>query len=286
MKISSAIPVLALAALSITSCGSNNEKATMSDNITLLESELRETIASQDSILAIMNSIGEDMTRLKEVEGIVSAPSFAMESPERQAQITGDIAAIQNELATRRAKLAELERKLSSSNTDNANLKKAIATLKSQIDEQESTIKSLRSSLADAKIQIESLNRDIDLLNERVDSVNVEKDNIENQLTNELNTAYYALGNKKELKEHKLIETGFLRKTKVLPGDFEEEYFTKVDKRTLSQLPLLSKKAKVITNQPQDSYNIETLENGLKVLNITDPDRFWAISNFLVIQID
>ncbi len=288
MKISVAIPLVALTVVTLASCKGkhNDQNKVLTENVSLLESELRETIASQDSLIAIMNSIGEDMARLKEVEGIVSNAAFANESPEHQAQITGDIAAIQNELESRRAKLAELEKKLSASNTDNANLKKAIATLKSQIDEQEMTISSLRTSLADAKIEIESLNRDINLLTERVDSVNVEKENIENQLTNELNIVFYALGNKNELKEHKLIETGFLRKTKVLPGDFEESYFTKVDKRTLSQLPLLSKKAKIITNQPDDSYTIDTQENGLKVLNITDPDRFWAISNFLVIQID
>lgn len=288
MKKSVAIPLAALAAIAFTACGGKEkaENQVLTENVTILESELRETLASQDSLIAIMNSIGDDMARLKEVEGIVASPSFANENPENQAQITSDITAIQNELEARRTKLAELEKKLSSSNYDNANLKKAIATLKAQIDDQETTIKSLRTSLADAKIQIETLNRDIDILNERVDSVNVEKENIENQLTNELNTVFYALGNKKELKEHKLIETGFLRKTKVLPGDFEEGYFTKVDKRTLSQLPLLSKKAKVITNQPEDSYTIDTQENGMKVLNITDPERFWAVSNFLVVQID
>lgn len=288
MRTSVAIGIVALTIASFTSCKGKDEtqKQMLTENVTALESELRETIASQDSLIAIMNSIGEDMTRLKEMEGIIANPTFAKESPEHQAQITGDIYAIQNELEIRRTKLAELEKKLSATNSDNQNLRKAIATLKTQIDDQEATITSLRSSLADAKIKIESLNYDIKQLTQQVDSVNVEKENIENQLTNELNTVFYAIGNKNELKEHKLIETGFLRKTKVLPGDFEEAYFTRVDRRTLSQLPLLSKKAKVITNQPDDSYTIETQENGMKVLNISDPDRFWAVSNFLVIQID
>ena len=275
-------------ALATTSCSGSDakkENAVNQEYISLMEQELRETIASQDSLLALMNSIGDDMARLKEMEGLMTNPSFAESSPEHKAQITTDIATIQNELETRRVKLSDLEKKLKNSNADNANLRKAIATLKNQIDEQEATISSLSTSLANAKIEIEALNKDISILNNKVDSVNVEKENVENRLTNELNTVFYALGNKNELKEHKLIETGFLRKTKVLPGDFEESYFTKVDKRTLSQLPLLSKKAKVITNQPQDSYSIDTQDNGMKVLNILDPDRFWAVSNFLVVQI-
>ena len=44
--------------------------------------------------------------------------------------------------------------------------------------------------------------------------------------TNELNTVYYAIGTGKELKEKKILESGFLRKTKVMKGDFDMSYFT------------------------------------------------------------
>lgn len=276
------------ASMALFSCSGNSDQHNQVDveSINLLEAELRETISSQDSLLTIMNAIGEDMTRLKEVEGIMNQPGFENQSPERKAQIASDIAAIQNELESRRVKLAELEKKYSATNKDNANLRQAIATLKNQIDDQEQTIVTLRGSLAEAKIQIETLNRNIDELNERVDSVSTEKENVETQLNNELNTVYYALGNKNELKEHKLIETGFLRKTKVLPEDFEMAYFTRADKRTLAEMPLMSKKAKIITNQPSDSYEIYENEKGMKVLKIINPEKFWAVSNFLVVQID
>ena len=54
----------------------------------------------------------------------------------------------------------------------------------------------------------------------------------------------------------------------------------------MSTLDLHSRKAKVLTNQPADSYEIVEAPNGSKVLKITNPDRFWNVSNFLIVQID
>ena len=95
----------------------------------------------------------------------------------------------------------------------------------------------------------------------------------------------FAIGTKGELQQHQIIKTGFLRKTKILPGDFERTYFTQADKRSLVNIPLHSKKAKVLTNQPADSYEIVE-EGNQKILKIKDAAKFWSISNFLVIQVD
>ena len=104
--------------------------------------------------------------------------------------------------------------------------------------------------------------------------------------TNQLNECFYVIGSKSELKEHKIIETGFLKKTKVMPDEFQHNYFTKADIRNLNSLSLHSKKAKVLTNQPADSYEIVEDENGIKVLNILNPEQFWSTYKYLVIQID
>lgn len=90
---------------------------------------------------------------------------------------------------------------------------------------------------------------------------------------------------KKELKDNEIIETGFLRKTKIMEGDFDRNFFTTADKRTLTTIPLHSDKAKVLTNQPESSYVIEDVD-GQKVLRITNPASFWSLSNYLVVQIN
>ena len=90
---------------------------------------------------------------------------------------------------------------------------------------------------------------------------------------------------KKELKQQKIIETGFLRKTKVMEGDYTKSYFTKADKRTLNSIALHSKKAQVMSKHPADSYAIEDA-GGQKVLHILNPNKFWELSNYLVVKID
>lgn len=251
---------------------------------------LRVALANQDSLLSLMNDVAEGMAQIKQMENILSSTgSLTAESNDRRQQIRNDMQVIQQTLQMRRDRLAELEKKLQGSSANNSTLQKSIQTLKNQIADQEGTIESLRKDLANANIHIEKLTANVDSLNTQVASVTAAKEQVEqvaNDLNNELNMCYYAMGSKSELKEHKLIETGFLRKTKIMPEDFEQSYFTVGDKRTLTSIDLHSKKAKVLTNQPADSYTITEAPNGSKILKITSPARFWSLSNFLVIQID
>ncbi len=237
-----------------------------------------------------MNDIADGMSQIKQMENILSSTNdLTSESKDRRQEIRNDMLMIQQTLQMRRDRLAELEKKLQGSAANNATLQKSIQTLKQQIADQEGTIESLRNDLANANIHIEKLTANVDSLNTEVATVTAAKEQVEQvatTLNNELNECYYAIGSKSELKEHKLIETGFLRKTKIMPDDFEQSYFTTADKRTLTSIPLHSKKGKVLTNQPTDSYTITEGANGMKVLNITSPARFWSVSNFLVIQVD
>ncbi|MDE6197119.1 MAG: hypothetical protein K2F91_04540, partial [Muribaculaceae bacterium] len=208
--------------------------------------------------------------------------------PGQREQIKADIAAIQQTLQERRQKLEELETKLASSSKSNSSLKQTIASLRSQIDSQTQEITTLRASLDDAKTQIGSLDAKVDSLNTTVTEVTAQRDSTDQQnieLANELNLCYYAIGTKNELKENRIIETGFLRKTKLMQGDFDKSFFTVADKRTLTTIDLNSDKAEVLTNQPAGSYVISQ-GNGHKILRITNPAAFWSLSNYLVIKID
>ena len=196
--------------------------------------------------------------------------------------------AIREALQQRRERLAQLEAKLKESNVSNATLLKTIDNLKGQIAEQETEIATLTNQLSAAHVEIAALGARVDSLSTTVTEVTTEREEARQQateLTDELNTCFFAIGTKGELQQHQIIKTGFLRKTKILPGDFERTYFTQADKRSLVNIPLHSKKAKVLTNQPADSYEIVE-EGNQKILKIKDAAKFWSISNFLVIQVD
>lgn len=282
---------IAVASLCILSACHNKSENTESQVLTPTTADsLRVALADQDSLLSLMNEVADGMAQIKQMENILSSSNdLTAESSDRRQQIRNDMQVIQQTLQMRRDRLAELEKKIQNSSSNNATLQKSIATLKQQIADQESTIGQLRGELEKAHIHIEQLTANVDSLNTEVASVTAAKDQAEQTattLTNELNTCYYAIGSKQELKDHKLIQTGFLRKTKIMPEDFEMNYFTTGDKRTLNSIDLHSRKAKVLTNQSADSYTITDAPNGNKVLKIQNPARFWSVSNYLVIQVD
>lgn len=261
---------------------------TQSEN-TELRSDLEATLATQDSLFALINDITDGMSQIKDMEKIMSTPGgLNGDSRSRKEQLRNDMIAIKEALQQRRERLAQLEQQLKASSGKNATLIKTIENMKTQIAEQETEIATLTNQLSAANIQIASLSTAVDSLTTSVAAETQAREIAQKEATelnNELNTCYYAIGTKSELQKTGIIHSGFLRKTKIMEGDFDRNYFTTGDKRTLTTLPLHSKKAKVVTNQPKDSYELK-LDGDQMVLTITDPAKFWSLSNFLVVQVD
>lgn len=285
--------VFAASIVLLAACGDEKKVAstddTSVDQLVQTRDSLQQVIANQDSLLSLINELGDGMEQIKMLENILSSENLQSETPDRRDKIRNDMADIQRTLNERRQRLAELEARLNKSNANNAHLRQAITSLKSQIAAQVTTIESLRKDLASANIYIDQLTQNVDSLNTTVANTIEEKNVVEQkneELTNQLNTCYYVIGSKSELKAHDIIETGFLKKTKIMPEDFQRNYFTTADQRRLTSLPLHSKKAKVLTSQPSDSYQIVNDANGMKVLNITNPEKFWSTYKYLVIQVD
>lgn len=250
--------------------------------------ELEEAVADRDSLLSLVNEISAGMNQIKSMENILNTSDADGETSDRKAQVLKDITLLQQTLQKRKQQLEELEGKLKKSNLTNSQLRQTIETLRAQIEEQTAEINSLRMSLNDANARIEELSGAVDSLHNTVDTITSERDaaiNRGTELANELNTCYYVAASSKELKDHKILEGGFLKKTKIMEGDFDLDFFTKADKRTLTSINLHSKKAKILTNQPAGSYEIVD-NNGQKALRITNSSAFWSLSNFLVIEID
>ncbi len=279
-----------IVAVGLTACDSGKSKKAEEEVLAqATREELATAVADRDQLLSLVNEINQGMDQIKQLENILTVSNnIPGETTTQREQIQSDIAAIQKALQDRREKLAELENKLANSNQNNNTLRKTITSLRAQIDSQTAEIASLRDNLGQAKERIGQLDAVVDSLNTTVSSVTDERNIAQEEsvnLANELNTCYYAIGSKAELKARHIIETGFLRKTKLLKGDFDQTFFTTADKRTLSRIALHSKKAEIMTNQPEGSYVIDD-DNGQKILVITNPDAFWSLSNYLVIKID
>ncbi|MFG6386377.1 MAG: hypothetical protein K1V80_07910 [Muribaculaceae bacterium] len=283
------IIVASLIAMLISSC-SNKEQATGQQSLMeASKQELAAALEERDQLLAIVKEITVSMDQIKHLERIMSvAGSQSLEKPDQRAQLLSDMAAVKEALKQRRNRLVELENRLQESALYTDDLKSTIEALRNQIDGQSLEIEGFREQLLKANEHINTLNKEVDSLNTTVENVNNSLDEAQAtsaRLENELNTCYYVVATKSQLKEHHIIETGFLRKSKLLKGDFDNGFFTTGDKRKMDTLDLRSNKVKIFTNHPEDSYIIEEVDKN-KILTITNHEKFWSLSNYLVVQIE
>lgn len=152
-----------------------------------------------------------------------------------------------------------------------------------QLDEKDQQLRQLRAELDAKDIHIGELDETINNLNTNVSHLTTEsaqKTETINVQDKQLNTAWYVFGTKKELKDQRIIDEG-----KVLQGNFNKNYFTKIDIRVDKVIKLYSKSARLLTLHPASSYTLTRDANKEYVLTITNPQIFWSTSKYLVVQV-
>lgn len=269
-------------------CSGQKEDNSTADSLADLSAQYEEATTFNDSLMLLMGDIYTGLDSINTQEGLLYTMGTG-DNVNRRAEIKSNLQNIRARLAANRDLLAQMEKKLNTSDSKNAVLVKTINQLKAHIEQQDKKIADLEAQLANANTQIETLNTQVEETQEQVRTEVAAKEEAQAQttaVTNELNTVYYAIGSNKELKNNGLLSKKFLGSTKVLKGNFNASYFTKADKRNLRSIPTNAKKVKIWSNMPADSYNIVDNPNGTKTIEITDPAKFWSLSNHLIIQIN
>jgi chromosome segregation ATPase len=237
--------------------------------------------------LESFNAIQANLDSIKQAEMIItqSASNGGELETDQKEQINRDINMIYEMLQKNKQTIAELKSKLKKSNAKVASLEQMIERMSKQIEEKDGEIAQLREQLEKMNIQIEILNTNV----ENLASEGSAKSQTIREQTETINTAYYVIGTKKELLEQKIItiEGGFagIGRNKKLKEDFNRDYFTRIDITKLSSIPVLKKKANIITTHPSQSYKLygEKTVDSLVIINAKD---FWAASKYLVIIVD
>jgi len=237
--------------------------------------------------LADFNDIQTNLDRIKQAENLVTVNANNPENPTTaKDQINQDMQLIYDLLQQNKKNIEDLRRKLKKSNSRLVELEKMLNNLEQQIAQKDAEIAELKAKLEQMNIKVEILTSNIDSLNKE----NAQKQDIIAQKTEELNTAFYVLGSKKELIENKIIlkKGGFvgIGKIEKLREDFNKDYFTKVDITTINEIPINASKAKVITSHPANSYKLELNGKIIEKLVILDKKQFWSVSKYLVIVIE
>jgi hypothetical protein len=256
------------------------------------EAIAREASSKDSTINSFMESLNEIEDNLREVkqrQGSItsSAKNGAELQGTAKERINEDINFINEIMDENKQKVSSLQSKLKKSNLKIAEFEKMITRLNESLAEKDKEILGLKEQLASMNIQITELNTNVSNLQ----TESAGKTAVIEQQTVRINTAYYAVGTYKELRDNKVVnkEGGFLGlgKKKILKSDFNQSYFTTIDISKVVSIPINSKNAKIITTHPTSSYKIELDGKKMaKSLTIKDPEAFWRSSKYLVITVE
>jgi peptidoglycan hydrolase CwlO-like protein len=246
-----------------------------------------------NEFLKAMNDIQYNLDSIKAKEMIINEATEGQVELKKPAkdQIIEDINTIYSLLEENKEKLADLRKQLGKSNYKITELEKMIATMSRQLEEKDQEIAALTEMLNQMDVKIVALTKDVDRLTEegeqKSETITQQEQEIKEK-TIEINTAYYVIGSKKDLKEANIItsEGGFIGigKEKKLADDFNVEDFTQIDVRDVKRIPAPGRKIEIVTSHPSDSFTIEN-EGDDRVIVITNTDNFWKNSKYLVIVV-
>jgi len=244
-----------------------------------------------DEMMDIINEVEENFNQIKEAEKyltIESANKGEM-SNNTKSRVKDNFQMINEILEKNKKDIEKLNQRIKSSSNQNASLNKMVERLNKELEERGKTIVELQEALARRDAQIAELELNLKALSDNVETLASQSEEQISTIKEQdkvLNTAYYMFGTNKELKEAKVISGGFLSSTKVLNENIEKSKFLRVDIRDTKSIPVYAKKAKVLSEHPKDSYTFEKDATDNMVLKVSDYQKFWSLTKFLIIEVN
>lgn len=243
--------------------------------------------AQTKEMMDVISEVEANFAKIREAEKYLSTESAQtgeMNQSTKQ-RVAENFQMINEVLMKNRAQIDQLNKKLASSSSKNttqiAALKTTIDNLTKQLEASATRLTELQGELAKRDEKIAALSNDVSSLQQETKS---QSETIQTQ-DKSLHTAYYVFGTSSELKEQKILSGGFLQSTKVMKDTFNKDYFLKIDIREVTQIPLYAKKAKVWSTHPAGTYQLDKGSDGNLIFRVTDTQRFWSLTKFLVIEV-
>jgi len=267
-----------------------------------LTKEKESLIASQQQLMTSTNykdstinsfisSFDEIETSLAEITQKQKALKMSVNNNETNANahanIKEQLSQVKEMMEKNKQKLAQLSHQVKNNKAELAKFKTMVDALTEQAAAKDQEISKLNETVNTLTAENTQLHTNVETLTTQ----NTEKEKIIAEKTDKLNTAYFAKGTYKDLHSKHVVdkEGGVLGlgQEKVLPQDFNRNEFTAIDITKTNKIEIASKDAEVVTNHPADSYILnKTSDKTISELVITNPEKFWASSKYLVVLID
>ncbi len=259
------------------------------NSITFDESgEMKEAVPTQsikENMQFIVDVLEKNKEQIKQLEDKLTEAEYS--SGELQTLVTS----LKGQLETKQKEIVTLKNQLEEKNVQIGKMGDRINNLVDEntaVKEENENVKAENTAVKEENENVKAENTAVKAENETVKAENekVKKDNEakEQVLANQdaqLNTAYYVFGTKKELKEQNILSNGEI----LTKANFDKSYFTKIDIRNTTTIPLQSKSTELLSNHPAGSYTMLKDSKGEYTLKITNPSDFWSLTRYLVIRV-
>lgn len=272
-----------------------NQKEAVIEALMVEKANTNQMIQQKDSIMFDMDNsfyeIENNLKLIKEKRNQISMVKSEGGKNRKQA-ILDDINLLDNMVDENNKKIADLEQKLKKSGLSIKSYEKRLQSLNETIESQNVEIAELKKIVESKNMTLAELDSKIQNLNngmkQQADTISYKQKVIVDK-TDKLNTAHVVLGTYKELKEEGILdrEGGVLGigSNKAIQENFDPKHFTDLDIRQTKQIPINTKKAVVISEHPNNSYSLVEQNGQIAYLEIKDPQEFWRISKYAVIQV-
>lgn len=251
-----------------------------------------------DALVREKDSLTTHMGELQDLIGSVTTSLDSIDTQEgllfvnnedgtkaTKKQIIDRIQNYKDLLARQRDQLAKLESQAKSDKASIREFRVIIGRLRQEIHDKENRIAELENDLTNKKKDIAQLEQTLAKSEENTAKMTSARDALQevaNFQKQVINTGYFVVGSKSVLRDMGLIKGVFKQKADY--ANLDKSKFTKVDIREFKELNINSKKAKLITDKPANSYLLIENPDETTTLRITDPDAFWETSQYLIIQ--
>ena len=274
------VVVCGLAAL-VVSCGPTKKE--LQANIDSLNVELAQVNSEMENVMGILNDVQEGFQQINEAENRVNVSNAENAPANVKEQIKADMAFIQAKMKENRERIAELEAKVEKGDKNAAALRRTIKNLKAELAAKAEQIAALQAEIEAKNVRIQQLDTQVANLTNDKNALTAKNAANEQVIANQdkaMNTAWYIIAKRKELKEQNILKMGDVMEQ----ADAVKDGFTEIDIRNVAEIPVGAKKARLLSAHPEGSYEIVKGADELAVVKILDAQAFWSVTRYLVIR--
>jgi peptidoglycan hydrolase CwlO-like protein len=258
--------------------------------------------AKENYVSSVFDRIESNLAKIRERESMINQNLAAPENTgnlQPEERIQNEINYIQalidenNQLiASLNKQIDEKDSRLKNYAASEKDLKSKIAGYQEQVNTLVADKEALQNGLAETIKVRDRLEAKVDTMGNDIaqKSSEIEKQNkLLEEKENAMHTAYYTIGSYKSLRDKNVVvkEGGFLGLNRVtmLATNPDPNQFKYIDTREVTRIPVNAEHWEIVTGQDPSSYKLE-FENGLgEWIHITNPDKFWGKSKYLVIVV-